>query len=344
MPHVVVLGGGVIGLTTAVELLRKGYKVTIIAAHLPGDQSIEYTSPWAGAHWRTHASESDPRERAWDVTTYQYWMRQLTEDEQGSARSGLKTYESLGYWDVEPKELPWWSNHVSDFHRLPQGGVSFKSISINVPEYLLYLLNTAKVLGAQVIQLRIPTSEGFESALKFADTALEQRNVKPADCYVNATSLGAAKLCNDNAMYPIRGQTVLVKGEAAAIRTKVGKDCIAYCIPRPGSGTTILGGTKEVGVWNEQVDESTTERILENCRALAPELLSGTDGGFQVVSVQCGLRPGRHGGARMEIEEVGPRTVVHAYGHAGAGYQNSIGAARDVLDMVNKAIKPASKL
>ena len=37
---------GVIGLTNAVFLSEAGYTVTVIAAHVPGDSSIEYTSPW----------------------------------------------------------------------------------------------------------------------------------------------------------------------------------------------------------------------------------------------------------------------------------------------------------
>jgi glycine/D-amino acid oxidase-like deaminating enzyme len=44
--HVVVLGAGVTGLTSAVFLSEAGYTVTVIAAHVPGDKSIEYTSPW----------------------------------------------------------------------------------------------------------------------------------------------------------------------------------------------------------------------------------------------------------------------------------------------------------
>ena len=44
--HIVVLGAGVTGLTSAVFLAEAGYEVTIIAAHVPGDTSIEYTSPW----------------------------------------------------------------------------------------------------------------------------------------------------------------------------------------------------------------------------------------------------------------------------------------------------------
>jgi len=44
--HVVIIGAGVTGLTTAVFLAEEGFKVTIVAAHVPGDSSIEYTSPW----------------------------------------------------------------------------------------------------------------------------------------------------------------------------------------------------------------------------------------------------------------------------------------------------------
>jgi len=38
---------GVVGLTTALVLARKGYKVTVVAKYMPGDLSIEYASPWA---------------------------------------------------------------------------------------------------------------------------------------------------------------------------------------------------------------------------------------------------------------------------------------------------------
>lgn len=56
-----VIGSGVIGLTTALLLQEKGYDVTIIAAEFPGDNHIEYTSPCAGARWKTLALNSDLR-------------------------------------------------------------------------------------------------------------------------------------------------------------------------------------------------------------------------------------------------------------------------------------------
>ena len=41
------------GLTTALLLSRNpSYSVTVVAKHMPGDNDIEYTSPWAGANYQ----------------------------------------------------------------------------------------------------------------------------------------------------------------------------------------------------------------------------------------------------------------------------------------------------
>ena len=71
-----------------------------------------------------------------------------------------------------------------------------------------------------------------------------------------------------------------------------------------------------------------TKSILKRCQPLAPELLN-TDGEFEVLSVQVGLRPTRSGGARVEMELLGdaakgaPKFICHNYGHHGAGYERS---------------------
>jgi hypothetical protein len=48
MKHIVVIGCGVVGLTTAYILVEKGYHVTIVATWFPGDRGANYTSPYAG--------------------------------------------------------------------------------------------------------------------------------------------------------------------------------------------------------------------------------------------------------------------------------------------------------
>jgi Glycine/D-amino acid oxidases (deaminating) len=43
---VTILGAGVIGLLSALALTDAGYKVTIVARDLPGDESQDWASPW----------------------------------------------------------------------------------------------------------------------------------------------------------------------------------------------------------------------------------------------------------------------------------------------------------
>lgn len=78
---------------------------------------------------------------------------------------------------------------------------------------------------------------------------------------------------------------------------------------------------------------------MEAARQWAPELLNGK-GEFEVLGEQVGLRPGRSGGVRCEVEilreEEGEVVVCHAYGHGGAGFQKSIGCAKKVVRLLAK--------
>ncbi|SLM36621.1 FAD dependent oxidoreductase [Lasallia pustulata] len=393
--HVVILGAGVIGLQTALCLLGSGYRVTMIAEFAPGDTDGEYASPWAGAHWRTHAERSAEEECAWDVETYRAWKAVVEREGEERARRvrGVGVYTSLQYWTHPHAEITpspsalWWAPFVDRFAILPptdlpprtHAGVSFQTFALNVPLYLSSLLRSFLSFPSpmsRLVKARLPAP--LPTALLHAQSHLLRH--EPVHAWVNATGLGAGNLVPDRAVYPVRGQTVLVRGEAKAVRTRLGGreggGGLAYVIPRPGSGTTVLGGTKGEGVWDTNPDDEATERILKGCGELAPELLD-EEGGFEVLSVQVGLRPARKGGARVEVEEVVAEakpelemesevdsgmgdgmgmgtegegetrqkrwTVVHCYGHAGAGYQNSVGSARKVVRLLEEYGKGVSQ-
>jgi D-amino-acid oxidase len=108
---------GVTGLTSALFLAEAGYTVTVLAAHVPGDESIEYTSPWydtyhsldhndlqltrsrAGAHWLPFSRAHEPMIRDWDLQTYDYWLdmirREEAEGKSPVSESGIKVYPIL---------------------------------------------------------------------------------------------------------------------------------------------------------------------------------------------------------------------------------------------------------
>jgi D-amino-acid oxidase len=213
-------------------------------------------------------------------------------------------------------------------------GFKYDSIMINAPHYITYLLEKAKDLGAVIVSGALPTSSDLGQALITATNIIaeEAQKQRPIAAFVNATGLGAMKLVPDANMFPIRGQTITVAGHAEKITTinfapdaeKPADDVITYILPRPGSTTTVIGGTKQKGNWSSEPDPETTKELLQRAKPYASELLDDK-GEFNIISEQVGFRPGRRGGPRIELENVGKFIVCHAYGHAGAGeYMNVI--------------------
>jgi D-amino-acid oxidase len=398
-PAIAVLGAGITGLQTALSILTspdlaKNFSVLILAAHLPTDPvppgSIDYTSPWAGGHWRSHAGSGPEHKEArdWDARTYEEWRRLLdsvrVEDGNGESKDqvtgqwriesdeqvqsaeqlekflGLGIRESVMFWSVETAETRgadgsglWWKDVVRGFEVMgtPSPGnmdepvlfaARYESVCINVPRYLKYLMERVTALGGKFVKAMVETEGGVEGVVEHVKRVVtEQSPYRDVDTVVLATGLLSKQFLpkeEADKLYPVRGQTVLVKGEASKATTQIfaGGE-ISYVIPRPGSGTTILGGCKEVGNWNEEQDVKLTEKILRRAKVMVPELLlPSRKGEFEVLSVQVGRRPGRKGGPRVEMEKerVSGARVVHAYGHEGAGYQNSVGSAEKVVRLL----------
>jgi len=287
-------------------------------------------------------------------------------------RPSTITWSTPSHPELQPSGSPaalWWSKHVQDFTILAPTSISFTAFAVNVPQHLIHLHERVRHhANARIIQADLPLSSGLAATTRQVQT-LAGISSSELVSVVNCLGLSARHLYLPTSaspdpdetarLQPIRGQTVLVQGELHEIRTlqsyneETGETEISYAIPRPGSGTTVLGGCNVKDEWSTEVDEEMTEGILRRARALVPELMRveeenekerGMEGHFDVIKAQVGLRPGRVGGARVEREVVGlmnddgrvegEMLVVHAYGMAGAGFQNSVGVASKVLELV----------
>ncbi|KAH7559767.1 hypothetical protein BM1_03401 [Bipolaris maydis] len=354
-PHILILGAGVIGLTTSLVLSHTypTAKITIAAKHFPGDRSIEYTSPWAGANWSSMATDNGPLEKYDQVT-----FRRFGELIDGKAVFGCQATTpgevknvagSDGGNETGLGRMGMWA--VFDTPIEEAGILSQETGKVWYDE----LVGGLKPLGDKdlpkdaVFGIEIPQTFRINTQYPSVSSLLE--DVPSATLVVNATGLGSLSLTDirDANLYPTRGQTLLVAEPKVPIERmylrsphRIDPTC-TYVFPRPLGGGVILGGSRQDNDWSAEWDEELGRDILRRCCELCPQL--GKPEEVQVLAKNVGLRPSRKGGVRIETE-VGKWKVpvVHCYGHAGAGYQASWGSAERVLELVKKVLEPGAKL
>lgn len=120
-----------------------------------------------------------------------------------------------------------------------------------------------------------------------------------------------------------------------------------FSVPRNFDGGTIVGGTKEPDNWDSQPSLEVRKSLLEKFAATYPTIL-GKDGKFTVIKDIVGRRPTRKGGMRLETQRTqGGKSIIHAYGLGGRGYELSWGVAEGVINLLKEYLqssKVAAKL
>jgi D-amino-acid oxidase len=310
---VLVVGGGVAGLSCAVELLDAGYSVQVAARELLD----ETTSAVAAAFWYPYRAYPEDQVTAWSQVS----LRRFTALADDPA-TGVVRREALEIFP-SPQARPGWAGVAEQFHTLapeslPPGykdGFRFVAPVIEMGVYLPWLQSQVLARGGQIVR----------RALADLD------DLRGHAVAVVCAGLGARALVPDPAVHPIRGQVVRVENPGL---TRVWVDEhsgpeITYIVPR--SRDVVLGGTSEPHAEDRIPDPELTRQIVARCARLEPRLADA-----RVLGVKVGLRPGRPS-VRLAAERRGETLVVHNYGHGGAGVTLSWGCAAAVRALVTEA-------
>ncbi|KAF9874532.1 d-amino acid [Colletotrichum karsti] len=344
--HFVVLGAGVIGLSTAITLRSKfpSAQITIVAEYFPGDYHIDYCSPWAGANWCSSANDNGLLE-SFDRVTFQRFQ----EIAKNVPEAGIKSSPLRMIFDQKIEDAGILSSGTGKlwYDDLVGGAVPLKRDEL--PEIAVFGLDLPStfVINSQIYLqwLLEQCRQGKVTLLRRRIKHIKEGRISPdVKAIFNCTGLGSYHLggVEDKAMYPTRGQTVLVEQPIQPLKRmyfrsprRVDNDT-TYVFQRPLAGGIVLGGCRQDGNWDKNVDPELAKTIMERCCALAPEL--GRPEDLKVIKHGVGLRPGRKGGPRIEVDQSQSGLVVHNYGASGAGYQASWGMAAHAVKLAQEQL------
>lgn len=257
-----VIGGGVIGLSTARMLQLRGAKVTLYTEHLPPDT----TSNVAGGHWWP-VSVFDSNRRTPEFAaqfidaarfSFRYFQRlvgprwgvrwvpsyYLSEDEPENGwmagPGGVLHDTQIGFRDFGPGEHLFPAAYARRFH----------TMLIDPSTYLETLLNDVQVAGGAIIIRR------FASAGEILRV--------PEQAVFNCTGLGARDLFADPELMPVRGQlSILMPQPAVDYNLISGR---YYMFPRADG--IVLGGTFDRGQSDTTPDDLVRRRMIEGQRKM----------------------------------------------------------------------------
>ncbi|MFC5155077.1 FAD-dependent oxidoreductase [Streptomyces amakusaensis] len=315
---VIVVGGGVSGLATAVVLAERGLRVRVWTR----EEAERTTSAVAGGLWWPYRIEPKEQVADWSATTLRVYEEFSRRPDETGVRlvAGVLAGQSpgaLGAWSAQvaglraarPDELP--GGHTE--------GVRARVPLVDMPAHLGWLRRRLEAAGGSV-ELRAVRSP--------AEAA---REAGAAGTVVNCAGLGARELAPDEGVRPVRGQLVVVENpgvETWFVLADGESARTTYLLPQPGR--LILGGTAEDGAWGMEPVPATAEAIVARCARIRPEVA-----GARILAHRVGLRPARAAGVRIERETLpGGGTVVHNYGHGGAGVTVAWGCARAAAALV----------
>ncbi|MEW2165577.1 FAD-dependent oxidoreductase [Streptomyces sp. NPDC007084] len=309
---VIVVGSGVVGLTTAVVLAEAGRRVRVWTREPAG----RTTSAVAGALWWPYRIEPKALARSWALTSHAVYEELAARPEETGVRvvegvMGETRLDELGDWAARVPGL-----RTATADEYPGTALWARLPLIDMPVHLRLLQDRFRRAGGR-IEERTVTDLGEVGA----------------PVVVNCTGLGARSLVPDPAVRPVRGQLVLVENPGIGewlVSTDPAAGTTTYVFPQPGR--LVLGGTTDEDDWSREPDPEVAAAIVARCAALRPEIA-----GARVLDHRVGLRPVRDA-VRLERELLPDgRVVVHNYGHGGAGVTVAWGCAREAATLLGVA-------
>ncbi len=348
-PDVVIIGGGVIGLSIAYVLNREGVRVTVLDRREFGREAS-----WAGAgmlppNTERLATHPTVELRSWSAQLFPEWsaaLKETTGIDNGYWRCGgvdiardaaealaLRTaagrwrheqiiFECLAYGDIRRVE-PALSPEIEVAYFLPDRA------QIRNPRHLRALLASVEASGTMLRANQSVT--GFESRGDQIVAVNTEQGTIPCGCAVLAAGAWSEGLLASVGVVaptpPVKGQIVLIRSERPLLKRIIEHGC-NYLVPR-ADGRILVGATEENVGYDTRVTVDGVSGLLDEAVRLCPILREA-----ECESSWAGLRPGSVDTRPYIGRAPGYTNLIVATGHKRAGLQLSPATAEVSADLV----------
>jgi glycine oxidase len=349
---VVIVGGGVIGLSIAYALAREGIRPTVLDRRELGREAS-----WAGAGLIPPIAEHIPANpnpmvglRSWSARLYPDWSGALREE------TGIDTgYRRTGGVDVawndrEDQALraaagQWRAEGIA-YERLAPGDYARIEPALNPELKAVYFLpDRAQVRNPRLLRALIEAASRRGACLKpwhgvegyaihdgrRVESIRTSAGTIPCGLVIVAAGAWSGPLLETIGVRvptpPVKGQIVLLKGDRPLIGRVVehGKN---YLVPRD-DGRVLVGATEQDAGFDTRSTFEATRGLLDEARSLCPIL-----GRAEVEATWAGLRPGSIDSKPYIGRVPGFDNLIVATGHKRAGLQLAPATAELVADLV----------
>jgi D-amino-acid oxidase len=372
--RVLVIGAGVVGLTTAITLQDAGHDVVIWADKAPG----ESTSSKAAALWEPFQPQmaggrASPEALAYqrDVLAWGAFAYGQFESELSDAPSDARGVKRVRVLELKRNDdPPWWSGGELG-ERLRLTAVPTADLMRDTGPYAArsYTLDSIVVdMSRYLAYLEARFTEGQPERLVASHHVTGLTAITGFDAVVNCAGLGARDLAGgEDRMYALRGQIVRLRRTDLPVIAVAGAPIsvfldgdqeavdaggLTYLVAR--FDDIVLGGTYERldraaergadAAWSSATRRGILSRCADALAALgagdAPltadlRRYAASDGLPAEARDDGGLRPFRDP-IRVERDDdlPGGARLVHNYGHGGAGVTLSWGCAQRVRELL----------
>jgi D-amino-acid oxidase len=315
MKHrVAIVGAGVSGLTCGVLFAEHGYGTATFAE----ETGQRTTSATAAAIWYPYDAEPADAVIAWALKTYKVLV-----DLSRKPRSGVSIIELRQFSRTGEAQIPNWA--------VPLGGRALDASSVIPTAFKGGFAITVPLMDTTIylnyLEERLIKAGGSITAnLHFERLDDVSREF---DLVINCSGIGARNLVHDVDLEPHRGQVAIVPKLDVSCAIVCDDPPLMYAIPR--ANDCVFGGTNELSE-NLDVDPTVTSRIIAECS----RVLNIDDP--KVLAARVGLRPFRKSGVCIRADRLSDgRTVIHNYGHGGAGFTLSWGCAENVFQIAARS-------